>query len=157
MSFIIHKVVTSKDKQDFLEVARVIYRDDPIWICPMDKQLHAIFEPATNNYFAHGFAERWVLKSPEATLIGRIAAFVDTDKQINSEIKAETKVTFESKSADHIAESSHMHIINQQLLRLLLTKLGYAPDSTNKYKLINALTYVNPPIHFKIQKPKYVP
>lgn len=88
MSFIIHQVATSKDKQDFLEVARVIYREDPNWICPMDKQLHTIFEPASNNYFTHGFAERWILKGPEGTLIGRIAAFVDTDKQINSEIKA---------------------------------------------------------------------
>ncbi|GAB3328077.1 GNAT family N-acetyltransferase [Larkinella ripae] len=88
MPFTIQSVKTAAQKQEFLEVARVIYRSDPNWICPLDRQLHAIFEPATNPYFQHGRAERWILKDQTGHLVGRIAAFIDDNKKQNSEVTA---------------------------------------------------------------------
>lgn len=74
---IIKEVKASRDKQAFLDVARVLYKDDPIWVCPLDKEIESIFDPARNVYFKHGEAIRWVLFSSENELIGRIAAFID--------------------------------------------------------------------------------
>ena len=62
MSYTIHKVATEKDKRTFLYVACTIYSSDQNWICPLDKQLHNIFEPAKNSYYTHGSADRWMLR-----------------------------------------------------------------------------------------------
>jgi len=74
---IIKEVKANSEKQAFLDVARVLYKDDPVWVCPLDKEIESIFDPARNVYFKHGEAIRWVLFSSENQLIGRIAAFID--------------------------------------------------------------------------------
>lgn len=73
----IEQVKDKRGKMDFLDVARKIYKDDPIWVCPLDNQINAIFDPGQNVYYSHGTAERWVLKDSAGKLIGRIAAFID--------------------------------------------------------------------------------
>jgi hypothetical protein len=71
------KVTDRKTKQLFLETARIIYKNDKIWACPLDNDINAIFDPKINPYYKHGTAERWVLKDVDNRLIGRIAAFID--------------------------------------------------------------------------------
>ncbi|MBB5394913.1 GNAT family N-acetyltransferase [Mucilaginibacter sp. AK015] len=73
--------VTSKaDKKAFLDVARIIYKNDRNWICPLDNAIEAVFDPAKNNFHDHGRATRWVLKNDKGQLIGRIAAFINHKK-----------------------------------------------------------------------------
>lgn len=88
MQFTIHSVQTAKDKRLFLDVARQIYSNDPNWICPPDKMIHNTFEPGKNSYFQHGDAARWILRDSGGKLVGRIAAFIDEDKKMNSGIAA---------------------------------------------------------------------
>jgi hypothetical protein len=64
-------------KKAFLEVPRIIYREDPTWVCPLDKEIESIFDPGKNVYFRHGEATRWVLYDSRGALIGRVAAFID--------------------------------------------------------------------------------
>jgi len=71
------KVVNEKQNKEFLDVARTIYKNDKIWVCPLDSEITNIFNPASNVYFSHGIAERWVLKNDSGDLVGRIAAFID--------------------------------------------------------------------------------
>ncbi len=71
------KVTDRKTKRQFLEVARIIYRNDPVWVCPLDNEIEAIFDPEKNPYHKHGEVERWILLDNENNLIGRIAAFID--------------------------------------------------------------------------------
>ena len=61
----------------FLRVPGVLYRDDPVWVCPLDKEIESIFDPAANVYFRHGEAIRWILRDDSGKLIGRVAAFID--------------------------------------------------------------------------------
>ena len=61
----------------FLDTARRIYRDDTTWVCPLDNDITAVFDPAKNTYFKHGVVERWVLSDDKNQPLGRIAAFVD--------------------------------------------------------------------------------
>ncbi len=75
----IKEVTTKKDRQDFLNAAREIYRNDPIWVCPLDQDIEAVFDPRQNSFHAHGRITRWVLKD-NGKLIGRVAAFVDDQK-----------------------------------------------------------------------------
>ena len=73
----INIVTDKKGKRDFLNVAKIIYQDDKTWVCPMDNQINAVFDPKQNTYFKHGIAERWVLKDVTGKLIGRIAGFIN--------------------------------------------------------------------------------
>jgi hypothetical protein len=74
------EVTTKKSEQDFLNVPRLLYKNDPFWVCPLDKEVKSIFNPKENSFFKHGEAIRWVLKNSEGELIGRVAAFINGEK-----------------------------------------------------------------------------
>ena len=72
-----HEVQTETDKQAFLQVAIDIYKNDPNWIRPLDKDIAEVFDPEKNKFFKRGACTRWLLKDDEGKNIGRIAAFVN--------------------------------------------------------------------------------
>ncbi len=70
--------VTGRRTEDlFLDTARVIYRNDNSWICPLDNSIRAVFDPSRNTYFRHGEADRWILLDEGGRPAGRVAAFTD--------------------------------------------------------------------------------
>jgi hypothetical protein len=71
------KVSGKKTEKMFLDTARIIYKNDNTWVCPLDNDIRGIFDPHINSYFKHGIVERWVLTDDKKRLIGRIAVFVD--------------------------------------------------------------------------------
>ncbi len=74
------EVKSKADKTAFLDVARIIYKDDVNWVCPLDNDIEAVFDPAKNNFHTHGVATSWVLRDDDGQLIGRIAAFINNEK-----------------------------------------------------------------------------
>jgi len=74
---VIKEVLTKKDSRRFLEFHKWLYRDDPNWVCPLDSEFNAVFDPAINRTFRHGILKRWILTDEDDRMIGRIAAFVD--------------------------------------------------------------------------------
>lgn len=74
------EVTDNKTAKQFLDTARIIYKDDPVWVCPLDMDITKIFDPARNAYFKEGNANRWILKDDKGKLIGRIAAFYNKRK-----------------------------------------------------------------------------
>lgn len=62
--------------REFIAVATEIYRNDPHWIRPLDKDINEVFDPSKNKAFQQGEAVRWILKDGNGKSIGRIAAFV---------------------------------------------------------------------------------
>ena len=75
MQFI--EVNDKKSIQFFHEVPRVIYRNDPNWVQPLQGMVEDIFNPMRNKTFTNGKAIRWVLLDDMKKPIGRIAAFVN--------------------------------------------------------------------------------
>lgn len=73
----LHEVHTDADKRQFLQVPVDLYRDDPNWIRPLDKDIEEVFDPAKNKFFKQGECTRWVLLDDSGKAIGRIAAFVN--------------------------------------------------------------------------------
>ena len=58
------ELVTVSDRKTenrFLDTARIIYKNDNTWVCPLDSSIKAIFNPDKNPYYKHGEAERWIL------------------------------------------------------------------------------------------------
>lgn len=77
------KLIEVKDKstqKDFLDVARIIYKNDKNWVCPLDIQIEEVFDPARNVFFKNGEANRWILKNDKGQFIGRVAAFINRNK-----------------------------------------------------------------------------
>jgi hypothetical protein len=70
-------VVTATDKKNFLSLPLRIYKDDPEWIRPLDKDIEQVFDPNKNKVFKQGQAQRWLLLDGQGHIIGRIAAFVN--------------------------------------------------------------------------------
>lgn len=77
------EVNDKKSRKQFLDVARVIYKDDDNWVCPLDKTIESIFNRKENPFYKHGDAIRWVLTDDDGKLIGRVAAFIDELKSKN--------------------------------------------------------------------------
>ncbi|MGM0667863.1 MAG: GNAT family N-acetyltransferase, partial [Bacteroidota bacterium] len=71
------EVKNKKQAKLFLDVARIIYRDDDTWVCPLDAELESIFDPSRNVFFKHGDATRWILYDSAGNAAGRVAAFID--------------------------------------------------------------------------------
>jgi len=82
---IITEVKDKITKKAFLDVARIIYKDDDIWVCPLDNDIEAVFNPAKNPFFKHGKCTRWILKDDNGQLTGRVAAFINQEKAYNYE------------------------------------------------------------------------
>ncbi len=82
----ITEVKNAQDQKDFLDTARIIYKDDPNWICPLDQDIEAVFDPNTNSFHQHGVCTRWILKSADGQLIGRVAAFINEKKAFQYEV-----------------------------------------------------------------------
>ena len=61
----------------FLQVANQLYKTDPNWIQPLDKDINDIFDKKKNKAWRFGEAVRWILKDEKGNLIGRIAAFTN--------------------------------------------------------------------------------
>jgi hypothetical protein len=72
-----HEVVMDADKRAFLQVAVDMYKADPNWIRPLDKDIEAVFDPKQNKFFKKGECARWILFDNNGKAIGRIAAFVN--------------------------------------------------------------------------------
>jgi hypothetical protein len=73
------KVTDNKTRKKFLEVPRVIYKNDKVWVCPLDNEIEAVFDPAKNPYFKHGETERWIIVDDGNILLGRVAVFIDNN------------------------------------------------------------------------------
>ena len=82
---IITEVNTKATRKAFLDTARVIYKNDSNWICPLDNDIEAVFDPAKNNFIEFGKAMRWILTNDHGELIGRVAAFINDKKAYNYE------------------------------------------------------------------------
>ncbi|NDC41045.1 MAG: hypothetical protein EBZ77_05770, partial [Chitinophagia bacterium] len=73
----LQEVTTPAQKRAFLEMAVALYRDDPNYIRPLDKDIEEVFDPAKNKFFKRGECTRWLLLNDKGETIGRIAAFVN--------------------------------------------------------------------------------
>ncbi|MCS6917036.1 MAG: hypothetical protein RMK52_02265 [Chitinophagales bacterium] len=70
-------MLSAKDARRFLEFPAQLYRNDPNWIRPLDRDIEAVFDPERNKRFAYGAARRWLLVHPDGSVLGRVAAFYD--------------------------------------------------------------------------------
>jgi hypothetical protein len=101
----IRQVVSKRDWKAFHEVADYIYRQDPHWVSPLHADIEKIFDPGHNKNFTQGGeACLWVLYSPSGTPIGRIAAFIDAQRNSTKEYPVGSIGFFECIRDDEAAD-----------------------------------------------------
>ena len=71
------EVTTAALRKEFINFPKRLYNDDPYWVCPLDNEAEAVFDPSRNIAFRHGEATRWILINEDGKTIGRVAAFID--------------------------------------------------------------------------------
>jgi hypothetical protein len=74
------KIIEVKDKataKEFLKINVLMNQSNPCYIRPLDTEVNDVFDPEKNKLFKHGEVVRWILKSDDEKLLGRIAAFTN--------------------------------------------------------------------------------
>ncbi|MEL7144996.1 MAG: hypothetical protein AAFO69_01405 [Bacteroidota bacterium] len=64
-------------EREFIKLPVRLYKNEPCWIRPLDKDVQAVFDPDKNKTFKNGVCQRWLLQDSAGLTIGRIAAFVN--------------------------------------------------------------------------------
>lgn len=62
-------------QREFLLFPTRLYRNDPSYIRPLDKDIEDVFNPKKNKLFQDGEACRWILQNDKGETIGTVAAF----------------------------------------------------------------------------------
>jgi hypothetical protein len=81
---VLKEVSDANTRKAFLDVSRILYKNDPNWVCPLDIEIEKTFRPEKNSCFKHGDASRWILTDDQGGLTGRIAAFCDKNKAFHN-------------------------------------------------------------------------
>lgn len=71
------EVTTKGHIQEFLNFPVRLYKNEPHWIRPLDKDIESVFDREKNKTFRHGECIRWILVNEKNETIGRIAAFIN--------------------------------------------------------------------------------
>lgn len=71
------EVKTPAHIREFLMLPVRLYKNEPWWIRPLDKDIENVFNPEKNKTFNHGECIRWILVNDKQETIGRVAAFVN--------------------------------------------------------------------------------
>ncbi|MCU0340320.1 MAG: hypothetical protein MUE30_10570 [Spirosomaceae bacterium] len=67
-----------KYQKEFLTFPVRLYRDNPCWIRPLDKDVENVFDPNKNKLLkAGGEAVRWMALNDAGEIVGRVAAFIN--------------------------------------------------------------------------------
>lgn len=76
------EVTTKEHIHEFLNFPVRLYKNEPHWIRPLDKDIESVFDREKNKTFRHGECIRWILVDDKNETIGRVAAFIN-NKTVN--------------------------------------------------------------------------
>ncbi|HKK61392.1 MAG TPA: hypothetical protein VJ951_02460 [Bacteroidales bacterium] len=85
------KILEVNSKQienEFLNLPRKLYKNDPNHVIPFDTDIKAAFDPNQNVHFRNGDAIRWILLNDAGKTIGRIAGFYEEEKASADYVKS---------------------------------------------------------------------
>src|SRR5688572_19802098 len=77
------EVSDKKTVREFLDLPRKLYKNDPNFISPLDKDIEVIFDPKLNSFHSHGIIKRWIARNATGETVGRIASFINHQKNKN--------------------------------------------------------------------------
>jgi hypothetical protein len=99
----ISEVSDKESIKKFLELPRKLYKGDPNFISPLDKDIEAVFNPKLNSFHSHGIIKRWIAVDEKGETVGRIAAFINHKKNKDPDFIIGGTGFFESINNEKVA------------------------------------------------------
>ena len=152
----LQQVLTKADEKDFLAVAKVIYHNDPVWVCPLNEDILNPFKPSLNSLFIGGEAIRWVLRDSQDSLIGRIAAFYNQKKSEAEKIPTGGTGYFECINDQHAATllfDTARNWLQEKGLKAMDAPINFGENDSNWGLLVEGFT--QPVYGMPYHKPYY--
>ncbi len=140
----IREIQSRADEAEFISFPKYLYRDDPYWVAPLDRELAAIFNPSLNHSFKNGKAKRWILKDPENRTIGRIAAFIDYVRS-DANLQPTGGIGFfesvNDKSAAFLLFDTAKDWLKEQGMEAMDGPINFGENDTNWGLLVDGFTH----------------
>uniref|UniRef100_UPI002F90B55C GNAT family N-acetyltransferase n=1 Tax=Streptomyces sp. NBC_01001 TaxID=2903713 RepID=UPI002F90B55C len=144
------------DTTAFIRLPYTIYRDDPLWVAPLEREQRAFLDPRRNPFHAVGTV-RLFLARRGGTVIGRIAAIVDPRYQERHDPKCGQFGLFEctddTEAATALFTAAADWLGHQGLTRIL----GPLSFSTNHECGVLVDGFDRPPTMLMPHNPAYYP
>jgi len=74
---LIREVATSADRERFIRLPWIIYRDEPHWVAPLISEVRAFLDPRLNPFFDHATVKLFLAIDDTDAVCGRIAAIIN--------------------------------------------------------------------------------
>jgi hypothetical protein len=144
-------------EKDFINVPKVLYRKDPVWVCPLDTDIINRFNPEHNPLFKDGEAVRWVLYDEKGNLSGRIAAFYNRKKAAAENVMAGGAGYFEcinSKEAAFLLLDTAREWLESKGMKAFDAPVNFGENDSNWGLLVEGFTHpaYGMPYHFPYYK-----
>ena len=142
-----------RDVSRFLEMAYLVYRDDPNWVAPLLMDMAKVFSDA-NPLFQHAEAQLWVARR-DGKDIGRIAGIIDRS---HNEVHGETTAFFGFfECVDDSAVSAKLFDVVAEWARGKKTTrlLGPMNPTTNDECGLLVEGFDSPPVFMMTYNPRY--
>lgn len=102
--YTLQEVTSAALARQWIDLPKRLYKDDPVWVCPLDRDVEEVFDPARNELFADGEAIRWIARAADGRAVGRIAAFYNRRKAALEEQPTGSCGFFESIDDQQVAD-----------------------------------------------------
>lgn len=84
-NYTLKEVVSPEEKKKWLAFPAHLYKDDPLYVRPIDKDVERLFDSKKNKLLRKGQAIRYLLFDKQQNIVGRIAAFIDPNTSKNND------------------------------------------------------------------------
>ena len=102
--YILQEGVSPRLEREWLDLPKKIYRGNRNWVCPLDSDIRAVFDPRRNELFADGEAIRWVARNAAGEVVGRIAALPTFFQHLDQLLTPAGQVLLDSSDLRYLYE-----------------------------------------------------
>jgi hypothetical protein len=137
------QVTGRQTEKCFLDVPRMIYRNDPFWVCPLDRDIRDAFDPRKNRFLKGGDGIRWILMDDLNKPAGRIAAFYNQEKAMAEKIMSGGAGFFEcinnQKGADLLFNAAK-EWLSEKGMKAMDAPVNFGENDSNWGLLVDGFT-----------------
>ena len=156
MEYTVREVCDRRSMKDFLDLPRMIYRDDPFWVQPLEAEVRRTLDPRRNPYFANTSLTLFVCYAGQVP-VARTALIINRRHHEKFGIRSAFFGFFESVDDPAAVRSLFDTVVTQ--CRFLELTLLEGPFNPNHYSELGIQLdrFDSPTSFFQTHNPPYYP
>jgi len=131
-------------EREFIQFPKRHYRTDPNWVCPLDADIKALFDPELNPLLQKGGqARRWLLYNEENLVCGRISAFFHPLNGLKETLKTGGLGHFEcinDSKAAHLLFDTAIEWLKEHSLQAVDAPVNFGENNNDWGLLVKGFT-----------------